>query len=99
LIFDYPTPAVLADHLRTEICPEGTAVTEPVFAGIDQLESVLSEVPADSELRAGITVRLQTVLSRWMSARETPEAETVTGRLRSATADEVLSFIDKELGV
>jgi hypothetical protein len=46
-----------------------------------------------------VTVRLQTVLSRWVSAQEAPKTAAVTGKLRSATADEVLSFIEKEFGV
>jgi acyl carrier protein/short-subunit dehydrogenase len=104
LIFDYPTSAVLADYLRTEICQDGQAMKEPVFAELDQLESALSGIAADSPLRADVTVRLQTMLSRWMSvqavpAEDVPAADAVTSRLRSATADEVLSFIDKEFGV
>jgi acyl carrier protein len=99
LIFDYPTSAVLADHLRAEICPDEAAAQKPVFAEIDQLESVLSGISADSAVRAEVTTRLQTVLSRWISAQDLPTAGTVTSRLQSATADEVLSFIDKELGV
>jgi acyl carrier protein len=104
LVFDYPTPAVLAGQLRTEICPDEAAGEEPVFAELDQLESVLSGLPADSALRAEVTVRLQTVLSRWMSAQRLSaqrpaEADAVTSRLQSATADEVLSFINKELGM
>jgi acyl carrier protein len=98
LIFDYPTSAVLADYLRTEICQDGEAMKEPVLAELDQLESALSGIAADSPLRADVTVRLQTMLSRWM-ATDGSAADAVTSRLRSATADEVLSFIDKEFGV
>jgi NAD(P)-dependent dehydrogenase (short-subunit alcohol dehydrogenase family)/acyl carrier protein len=99
LVFDYPTPAVLADYLRADIFPGEAAGQPPVFAELDQLESVLSGISADSDIRADVTVRLQTVLSRWVSAQEAPKTAAVTGKLRSATADEVLSFIEKEFGV
>ena len=100
LVFDYPTSAVLADYLRLEICQDGVAVTEPVFAGIDQLESIICDISADSDVRADVTVRLQTLLSKWMSADAAAPAEAeVAVRLKSASADEVLDFIDKELQV
>jgi acyl carrier protein len=99
LIFDYPTSAVLADHLRTEICPDQATMKAPVFAELDQLESALSDISTDSAVRADVTTRLQTVLSRWISAQDPSTAGTVTSTLQSATADEVLNFIDKELGV
>jgi acyl carrier protein len=99
LVFDYPTPAVLAGFLRAEIYQDEAAAADPVFDGIDRLENALADVSADSDIRADVTVRLQTLLSKWMSTYETAAADSVAGRLQSATADEVLDFIDKELGV
>jgi NAD(P)-dependent dehydrogenase (short-subunit alcohol dehydrogenase family) len=100
LVFDYPAPAVLAAYLRTEIGQDEAAITGTVFAGLDQLESALSWLPADSGIRADVAARLRTVLSALTGAHDdAPEAAGVTSRLQSATADEVLSFIDQELGV
>ncbi len=98
LVFDYPTSAAVADHLRARICPDDTEAEPPVFAELDQLETVLSAIAADSDLRASVTVRLQTVLSKWMSAEDAPKREAVTGRLDAASADEVLDFIDQQFG-
>ena len=97
MVFDYPTSAVLADYLRAEIGQDETAITEPVFAGLDQLEAALSTVPDDGETRANVTVRLQTLLAKLTGAPDQPKPDSVTTRLQSATADEVLSFIDSEL--
>jgi acyl transferase domain-containing protein/acyl carrier protein len=99
LVFDYPTPAVLAGYLRGEINHDEPADAGPVFAEIVQLENALAHVSADSDIRADVTARLQTMLSKWMSTQEVAAADSVAGRLQSATADEVLDFIDKELGV
>jgi acyl transferase domain-containing protein/acyl carrier protein len=99
LVFDYPTSAVLADHLRAQICGDGDGAGEPVFAELDQLESVLSAIPADSDIRTNVTVRLQTVLSKWMSAQDAPKRDAVAGRLDAASADEVLDFINQQFGM
>ncbi|WP_221337786.1 type I polyketide synthase [Thermocatellispora tengchongensis] len=98
VVFDYPTSAALAAHLRAAIRQdEDTA--PPVFTEIDALESTLSAIPAGSDIRADITVRLQTLLSKWISADDIPKENEAVGKLDAATADEVIDFIDKELGV
>ncbi|WP_040590025.1 type I polyketide synthase, partial [Sciscionella marina] len=101
LVFDYPNSAVLATHLRAAIFGEAGENSEPVFGDLDRLEAALAAVPEDSERRPAITVRLRTVLSKWLGGdrdRTAPE-ETVTGRLESAGAEEVLDFINNELGM
>ncbi|NUP52664.1 MAG: SDR family NAD(P)-dependent oxidoreductase, partial [Catenulispora sp.] len=103
LVFDYPTSAVLAEHLRARLSPDGAGAPEPVFGELDQLEAVLAGIPADSGVRAEVTARLQTVLSKWLGASDAPkrDADTaaVTDRLGAASADEVLDFINKEFGM
>jgi hypothetical protein len=98
VIFDYPTSAALAAHLRSEIYQD-EATAPPVFSELDALESILSAIPAGSAIRADVTIRLQTVLSKWISADDIPKENEAAGKLEAATADEVFDFIDKELGV
>jgi acyl carrier protein len=97
LVFDYPTPAVLADFLRAEIIQDEAEAPMPVFAELDQLESALSSVSADDSIRVDITARLQAILSKWVGVQYDSEVSTVGEKLKSATADEVFDFIDKEL--
>jgi acyl carrier protein len=96
VVFDYPTSVALAEYLRTEISHEGEAVP-PVFSQLDQLESILSGIPDDSGIRADVTARLRTVLSKWVGGEDSPAQEDAASKLESATADEVFAFINKEL--
>ncbi|WP_435138075.1 phosphopantetheine-binding protein, partial [Actinacidiphila sp. bgisy144] len=98
LAFDQPTPAELARYLYVEIAPDEVS-EPPVFMQLTQLESILSEVPADSEIRANITARLRVVVSKWMRGQEPAAENTAAQKLESASADEVFDFIAKELGV
>ena len=96
VVFDYPTSNALAEFLRTEISQEEPALP-PVFSQLDQLESILSGIPDESDIRADITARLRTVLSKWVGGNDSPQQETAASKLKSATADEVFAFINKEL--
>ncbi|RLV10398.1 polyketide synthase [Streptomyces griseocarneus] len=106
LVFDYPTPAVLAAFLHAEITQDGgAAAAAPGIAELEKLESALSVLdPAagNGETRADIAARLQALLARWDEPRGTgPETTggTVTEKLQEATPDEVFDFIEKELGI
>ncbi|HEV7979237.1 MAG TPA: SDR family NAD(P)-dependent oxidoreductase [Amycolatopsis sp.] len=97
LVFDYPTPTVLAEHLGTELLIDGDADTGPsLFAELDRFEAALAASDPDDVTRGGIAVRLRQLVAGWTGA----EAETldVTERIQSASTDEVFDFIDRELG-
>ncbi|WP_037075679.1 type I polyketide synthase [Pseudonocardia spinosispora] len=98
VVFDYPTASALAAQLRAVIYQDTDPVS-PVFPELDALESVLSGIPAGSDIRADVTARLQTVLSKWISADAGPQENEAVDKLDAATADEVIDFIDRELGV
>jgi hypothetical protein len=97
VVFDYPTPALLAGCLGTELSAD-VAVKPPVFSQLDQLESILSDIPKGSDIRADVTARLRTVLSRWVSGTGPQKENEAARKLESASVDEVFDFIDKELG-
>uniref|UniRef100_UPI0038990301 type I polyketide synthase n=1 Tax=Amycolatopsis rhabdoformis TaxID=1448059 RepID=UPI0038990301 len=95
LVFDYPTPAVLAEHLREELT-DGAEGASALDAELDRLEASLRAAAPDGVTRGGIAARLRRMLA---ALTETDEAETgVADRLSDASADEVLDFIDHELG-
>ncbi|WP_344867044.1 SDR family NAD(P)-dependent oxidoreductase, partial [Planomonospora alba] len=92
VVFDYATPAALADHLRAELCPDAG---DPVEAELDRLEAMVASLSSAEIERAQIVTRLRAVLNRLGAADGTAVAE----RLEAATADDVFDFIDRELGL
>jgi len=98
LIYDYPTPRAVAEQLQTDILPEERAVRSPAIAELDQLESALSGIPLDSDMRDDITSRLQGILSRWIKSKQAEKSADIAAEFQSATPDEVFDFLDKEFG-
>ncbi|MEW5537210.1 SDR family NAD(P)-dependent oxidoreductase [Streptomyces cyaneofuscatus] len=98
VVFDHPTPTALAGFLLAKAAPDSaTERRAPALAELDRLEEILATV-ADDEGRATVTVRLQTILARWMEAWGTPAGSEPVASLEEASTDELLDFIDNELG-
>ncbi|MCQ8195461.1 type I polyketide synthase, partial [Streptomyces rugosispiralis] len=98
LIFDYPTPDALADHLRAEL-PHGDGGGPSVFGELDRLEAALAVAADDSVTRSRITMRLQALLAKWNDAQDaTADGDTDDHDLESATDDELFDLLDDELG-
>jgi polyketide synthase 12 len=103
LVFDYPQVGVLADHLRQRISPEdgvssGVTDIEPVLGELARLESALNTVVLDDGDSSAVTARLETLLAQWKAARAPENDGTAAKRLQAASADQLLDFIDNELG-
>ncbi|MEU1803531.1 type I polyketide synthase, partial [Streptomyces sp. NPDC019937] len=105
LVFDYPTPASLAEFLCGRLVGDGGAAAAPGLAELDALESVLSVLDPRSEARDDIAARLRDLAAKWAEPRTAGAgtadggAGTVTEKLQQATQDEVFDFIEKELGI
>ncbi|MCF1592079.1 SDR family NAD(P)-dependent oxidoreductase [Streptomyces muensis] len=107
VVFDHPTPAALTAFLLAGLgSREEPAERSPLLAELDKLEEILSTAAGtensavtEADERAAVTVRLQTILSRWMDAwGDTPGDLGPADPLESASTDELLDFIDNELG-
>ncbi|MFD6414468.1 hypothetical protein, partial [Nocardia asteroides] len=89
---------VLARFLREEL-GIGDDVLSRVNTKIADVESLLGSVSLDESMRTGIALRLQGLVARCNGVVEQTDGSTVAEKLESASADEVLDFIDGELGL
>ncbi|MFE1755390.1 phosphopantetheine-binding protein, partial [Streptomyces anandii] len=99
LVFDYPTPSALAEHLRTGILGEqGGAPALPALAEIDRLEFILTSVAGDSAERANVTARLEKLLLKWNEIESAAAGDDDSDDLESASADDIFDIINNEFG-
>ncbi|MFI5758993.1 type I polyketide synthase [Streptomyces sp. NPDC051569] len=99
LVFDHPTPAAVAGHLAAHLLGDAApgAGSSPL-AELDRLEAALAGGVPDETTRAGVTGRLRQLLAKWDAAAPESGGAALTERIEAASADEVLAFIDNELG-
>ncbi|WP_346178504.1 SDR family NAD(P)-dependent oxidoreductase, partial [Streptomyces cuspidosporus] len=97
LVFDIPTPALLAEHLREQLVSEGLSGSEALIQELDRLEDHVDLLLDDGE-RDAVTARLEALLARCRQKPTAAEGHGVAERLQDASADEVLQFIDSHLG-
>jgi acyl carrier protein len=98
LVFDYPTPAVLAEYLLAEMVPDAPQPPAPGLGELDLLEHALSAAASPDEgARRLIVARLQRLLDQLEQVSDVGGVTTVAEKLESATDDELFDFIDKRL--
>jgi polyketide synthase 12 len=101
LVFDYPTPQALAEHLRAEATESRTtdskASSSSVLEGLDELRKILSGISPTSAERSIITRHLEDMLQEMRRDQNLNEV-TDEPKLGSLSNDEMFDLIDKELG-
>ncbi|WP_176611272.1 type I polyketide synthase [Actinomadura sp. WMMB 499] len=96
VLFDYPTPDALAGHLREQLAGPAPDPADAVFGDLDRLEEAVTDLTGDD--RARVVLRMQSLLGRWARDAAATGGADGGGVQAAATADEVMDFIDKELG-
>nr|WP_156755809.1 type I polyketide synthase [Actinokineospora pegani] len=103
LVFDHPTPAALAAHVRDRVAPAAAKAPEPpVLRELARLESALTGLTADAlhaavpdaEARAEIGSRIRALARLWGGAA----GESAAGGLSEASDDELFSLLDSKYG-
>ncbi|MER7795671.1 type I polyketide synthase, partial [Streptomyces sp. NPDC097640] len=95
--FDHPSPSALARHLLERIAPEPPPTAEPpILAELDRLAADVAAV-GDDELLSAVTVRLWELLATVTAGADMTEPAT-DQEIAEASADELFSLIDDELG-
>ncbi|MEU6428627.1 type I polyketide synthase [Microbispora sp. NPDC046973] len=97
LVFDYPTPAGLVDHLLHVLLPDAEPPVAAVLAKLDELEALLGEAVSPSDREAAMN-RLRR-LTEILGDDSPDERPTATADLSSASDDELIEFISNELGI
>jgi acyl carrier protein len=95
LVFDYPTPTVLADFIRSKAVDEQTDYAIAV-AELKKLQAVLSRITWNGEEHLDITSRLESI-GQGLRAQENGDDPGTDHELESATDDEMFDFVEKEL--
>ncbi|MCE0537508.1 SDR family NAD(P)-dependent oxidoreductase [Kineosporia rhizophila] len=105
LVFDYPTPELVAGHLRSALVPQlGANENEPLSV-IDEIERLqtalgrLSSSAPDFDRHDDVTRLLRGLLSNWIGQAPAQEPAGPDLEFGSATPEEVFSFLDTELGL
>ncbi|MFC0597428.1 phosphopantetheine-binding protein, partial [Streptomyces palmae] len=103
MVFDFPTAQALADHLHGRLAddaaaPAASGGVDPVLGELARLETTLSALALPGDEAEAVTARLEGLLAKWKAACAPPADGSPADRLELATADQVLAFIDNELG-
>jgi nucleoside-diphosphate-sugar epimerase len=94
LVFDYPTPAVLAEHLHAKAVKEETDQLN-VFDELNRLGPVLSSM-RDDEGKSEIATRLEAIL-RDLRAEAATDDEASVDDIDTASDDEMFDLVKREI--
>ena len=106
LIFDYPTPSALAEHLDTQLATTavGTTADQPNrmarFNDIArELQTLLNEPDWNPEDKTQLSARIQTLLSTLTPPPTTTHPDdTYDDDINTATESQLFAILDDELG-
>ncbi|EID52361.1 polyketide synthase family protein [Saccharomonospora xinjiangensis XJ-54] len=100
LVFDYPTPAALAEHLLAElVVPEDAADVGDLLRGLDRLREELPFLSAQDSRLPALADRLRSLTAE-IEARSTASVPTAQADgLDSASDEELFDLIDRDLGL
>jgi acyl carrier protein len=103
LVFDHPSPRALAGFLLAELVPQSPGPGLPAKAELDRLEAALAAASPQGNTKDddAVAERLRKILSSWLRNRAAAEPATVpeaSTDLSTATTDQILAYIDNELG-
>ncbi|GAA0738898.1 acyltransferase domain-containing protein [Dactylosporangium roseum] len=98
LVFDRPRPEALAAWLLDEVLPADAGAAAPALGRLDELEAALAFLPPEEARRCGLVDRLQTLLWKYADASAGPDQAEDGTDLAGATADEMFTLLDRELG-
>jgi polyketide synthase 12 len=99
LLFDYPTPSAVAEHLFDAFAGESeTPSARSLLADLQRIDGVVSSLRADHTVRLELATALQQLLAKWnLAAGGVPEGDRLAENVASADDDELFRLIDQKL--
>ncbi|BBC29250.1 Polyketide synthase [Streptomyces graminofaciens] len=97
LVFDYPSPVLLAGHIGEQLALDEPAPRLPVVAELERLEAAVSAARFDEDSRDDVAARLRKLLSHLDALAASPKREADDGELASASVEELFALVDQEL--
>jgi len=101
LTFDHPSPAAVAEYVRSRMSEQGVA-RAPIEETLDKLEAMLAALPADDRARAGaqtrlrsFNARLDTFLAGGASWDAAPAEDREDAGLEDVSDEEMFELIDR----
>ncbi|MGH7357826.1 MAG: phosphopantetheine-binding protein, partial [Candidatus Rokuibacteriota bacterium] len=102
LVFDHPTPGAVAKELGTRLAPPAGSSSEEALAHLAMVEGALPAMSADGEALTSVAAALRSLLARLTNGDgpggPAPGDKGVEDRLRDADDEELIAFIEGELG-
>ncbi len=102
LVFDYPTPISVVEHLAAELVQDGASGSASVEGKLAGLERALTSLGDEVERRRAMA-RLRAFLAglegedRGSLPRQEQNGVAIVERMRTASDDELFNLIDQEL--
>jgi benzoate-CoA ligase family protein len=94
LIFDYPRPEALVEHLLELVVRNEATRGTPVHPELDRLEAIVSSMRAEDPSRRVIMERLRALLSGDGEARQATDQIAVAQQIDTASDEEIFAFLD-----
>ncbi|UJW29896.1 SDR family NAD(P)-dependent oxidoreductase [Saccharothrix sp. AJ9571] len=94
LVFDYPTPAAVAEFLRSRLPSDSSP---SILQELERLETAYAAASADRATRAKVTTRMRALAAVWEKAGDEP-ADDEELDLDLVTDDQMFELIDNEFG-
>jgi acyl carrier protein len=98
LVFDYPTPAVLAEYLKQEITVSKPTANAAGIEELGKLEKIVQRMAANDGRRIDLAARMRALLANLENGSDEPVNDTEDSDLEAATVESIFDILDKELG-
>jgi polyene macrolide polyketide synthase len=102
LVFDYPSPNELAEHLRAEIAPTAVSGSQALLTDLERLAQTIGEIEVTEDVLEQIGGRLEILRARWTALRSTTDNGGETNQefnFDEASDEDVFTLLDNQLGL